>query len=94
MDEFGGTLRLPTPPDVWPGALRALWYDGKGEWEAAHDIAQDMMGKDGSWIHGYLHRKEGDRFNAGYWYGKAGRPYPNVGLEEEFKELVRHFLKE
>lgn len=25
------------------------------------------------WAHGIVHLMEGDRSNAGYWYGRAGR---------------------
>jgi len=25
---------------------------------------------EGSWVHAYLHRKEGDQGNAAYWYGR------------------------
>ena len=55
-------------------ALTALWHDGKGDWEGAHTVAQDITSPDGSWIHAYLHRKEGDPSNAGYWYRRAGKP--------------------
>ena len=48
----------------------------------------------GSWIHAYLHRKEGDKFNAGYWYKKANRPFSNKSLSEELKELVEFVLEE
>ena len=48
-----------------------MWFDVKGDWEASHNIAQDMHDDNGSWIHAYLHRKEGDKFNAGYWYRRA-----------------------
>jgi hypothetical protein len=55
------------------GALLALWWDAKGDWEKAHGIAQDVARADGAWVHAYLHRKEGDLGNAGYWYQRAGR---------------------
>ena len=80
-------------PDVhWPSGLKALWYDAKGNWEMSHDIAQDMSSTLGSWIHAYLHRKEGDRFNAGYWYRRADRSYPQDSLDAEFKRIVVHVL--
>lgn len=41
------------------GALLALWWDAKGDWERAHEVAQDIAGADGAWVHAYLHRKEG-----------------------------------
>jgi len=36
----------------------------------------------------YLHRKEGDNWNADYWYKKAKRNRPNLSLEQEWEELV------
>ena len=53
------------------GALLALWWDAKGDWEKAHEVAQEVAGVDGAWVHAYLHRKEGDLGNAGYWYRRA-----------------------
>lgn len=93
LGEFENSLELSHPPAAWPDGLKALWYDANGNWEASHDIAQEMMTANGSWIHAYLHRKEGDRYNAGYWYRKAGREYPRMDLEEELRELVRHYLE-
>ncbi|WP_088341348.1 hypothetical protein [Robiginitalea sediminis] len=92
-EAFWQSLKQDDGPNPgWPDSLRALWYDGNGNWEASHDIAQEMPGNLGSWIHAYLHRKEGDRWNAGYWYSRAGRPFPEIGLEEEFRLLVAHVL--
>jgi hypothetical protein len=78
-----GRLSLSTP---------ALWHDAYGDWEAAHDIAQDVHIRDGSWIHTYLHRKEGDLWNAGYWYRQAGKPVFTGSLDKDWKQLVRSFL--
>ena len=46
------------PPIARP--LQALWWAKKGNWEKAHDIAQDVESSNGSWVHAYLHRVEGD----------------------------------
>jgi len=91
-DEFSQTLVESTPHDDWPEALKSLWYDAKGDWEASHNIAQDMHNSMGSWIHAYLHRKEGDDFNAGYWYCQAGRSFPIISLKEELQEMVEFVL--
>ncbi|UWX53635.1 hypothetical protein NYZ99_10585 [Maribacter litopenaei] len=91
--EFEKTLTLSSPSKDWPDGLKALWFDAKGDWEASHDIAQEMHDSLGSWIHAYLHRKEGDRFNAGYWYSKANRSYPNSTLEEELRYIVEYVLE-
>ncbi len=89
---FQDTLSLDEAPKGWPSGLRALWYDAKGDWESSHDIAQDMHNSLGSWIHDYLHRKEGDRFNAGYWYRQANKSFPKYTLDEELKVIVEHVL--
>jgi hypothetical protein len=44
-----------------------LWWDAKGDWTRAHESAQQDEGPDGSRVHAYLHRKEGDAGNADYW---------------------------
>ena len=58
---------------ISPEAL-ALWHAKQGHWEAAHNIAQDIHTKMGSWIHALLHVIEGDQWNADYWFAKAGKP--------------------
>lgn len=73
--------------------LLALWYDGKGDWKMAHDQVDQLSGKSAARIHAYLHRKEGDSWNADYWYSKAGEKRPNLSLDEEWIELVRRFWK-
>lgn len=70
------------------GTLLALWLDGRGEWEDAHVIAQDMDDAESAWIHAYLHRKEGDMTNARCCYRRAGRSVPDLTLEEEWEEIV------
>lgn len=72
--------------------LKALWYDGKGNWKMAHDQVDQLSGKSAARVHAYLHRKEGDLWNADYWYSKAGEKRPLVSLEEEWQELVSRFL--
>jgi len=58
---------------VSPEAL-ALWHAKQGHWDAAHNIAQDIHSKMGSWIHALLHVIERDQWNADYWFSKAGKP--------------------
>jgi hypothetical protein len=91
LQEFKASLVADNPPPL-NNMLLALWHDAKGDWEAAHDIAQDIHTRDGSWLHAYLHRKEGDLWNAGYWYRQAGKPVHTGTLEEEWEALVRAFL--
>lgn len=80
------------PEDI-PELLQALLIDAAGDWDSAHSIAQKDYSKDGSWVHAYLHRKEGDSGNAAYWYGSAGKPIPEMSLEEEWEYIVLALLK-
>lgn len=91
FDDFKSSLLAATPPADSP-LLLALWHDARGDWEAGHNIAQDIHSRDGSWLHAYLHRKEGDLWNAGYWYRQAGKPTHIGPLVVEWEELVRAFL--
>ena len=88
FEEFEKYLNQDAPPKEWSEALQSLWFDAKGDWESSHNIAQDILSPMGSWIHAYLHRKEGDKWNARYWYDRASKPYPAYSLEEELKVLV------
>ncbi len=76
----------------WGGALLALWWDSKGDWERAHEVAQDVGGADGAWVHAYLHRKEGDVGNAAYWYRVAGRGVAAGDFRTEWEGIVGELL--
>src|SRR5215471_12471373 len=88
LDEFRQSLTATEPPANISLALAGLWWDAKGDWKRAHESAQQDEGVEGSWVHAYLHRKEGDRSNAAYWYNRAGRRPSESGLEEEWKEIA------
>lgn len=75
------------------GALLALWWDAQGNWERAHEVAQDVDDSEGAWVHAYLHRKEGDLGNAGYWYRRAGRQPARGPLELEWGSIVETLLE-
>ena len=52
------------PPPALQPLAKALWLAKKGDWDAAHNIAQDVHSTDGSWVHALLHLIEGDSGNA------------------------------
>ena len=85
--EFKASLRHDRPPAI-PPLLQAMWHDANGNWGEAHRIAQDIDGQDGAWVHAYLHRKEGDLDNAGYWHARAGSTLPDTTLEQEWEALA------
>ena len=92
LSEFKATLALPAPPAELSPALVALWHDARGDWDASHQVAQDIEGKTGAWVHAYLHRKEGDVANASYWYRLAERVDANGPLIDEWTTIVEELL--
>ena len=96
FEDFLHCTKADAPPAGLGRALLALWLDARGDWEAAHTMAQEAGSGDGDWVHAYLHRKEGDEANAGYWYRRAGRPAPGVsgqdGLRAEWEAIARALL--
>jgi hypothetical protein len=89
---FKTSLALEEPDPALSSILKSLWYDAKGDWKAAHDLVDQLSGTDAAWVHAYLHRKEGDIWNADYWYARAKKTRPGYSLEEEWANLVEHFL--
>ena len=82
----------PPPAGVSPPVL-ALWWERRGDWQRAHAaVAQDEDGRAAAWVHAYLHRREGDLGNAGYWYRRAGRPMATVSLDAEWDEIATALL--
>ncbi len=88
LQSFNSSISSKKVPEDISPYLQSLWYDAKGDWSTAHNIIQDIEDKTASWIHAYLHRKEGDIGNADYWYRKAGRTRPDVSLDEEWKQIA------
>lgn len=89
---FNQSLMEDNPPLSISSYLMALWYDGKEDWDKAHDIIQDIEDEKAALIHAYLHRKEGDDGNADYWYRRAKSKRPDLSLNLEWEQLVNQFL--
>ena len=92
LEQLRESLLQPSPPAALPPLLAALWWEAKGDWDQAHEIAQAENGADAAWVHAYLHRKEGDASNAGYWYGRARQPHCTLPLEKEWEQIVSALL--
>ena len=93
LDEFRQSLSGEQPPAGLGLALAGLWWDAKGSWDRAHESAQQDEGSEGAWVHAYLHRKEGDISNAGYWYGRAGKPQSRSSLADEWTDIAVSLLR-
>jgi hypothetical protein len=91
LTTFIESLQSAAPPhsSVY---LQALWYDKNEDWKAAHDLINDLEDKQACWVHAYLHRKEGDTWNADYWYNKAGKKRPAISLQQEWEQLVNALI--
>ena len=92
LTEFKASLNSEQPYTGLSIQLKSLWYDGKGNWHMAHNQVDSQTDQLSAWVHAYLHRKEGDIWNADYWYSKARQARPDVSLEAEWEALVIYFL--
>jgi len=92
-EELRASTKHPAPPSNLSPLLTALWWDAKGDWNRAHEIAQDIHSPEAAWVHAYLHRKEGDASNASYWYRQARRPHAQISFEQEWIDIASNLLK-
>ena len=91
---FRASLAEPSPSADLSLALKALWFDARGNWDGAHDAAQADEGGAGDCVHAYLHRKEGDSGNAAYWYRRARKPVCKASIDEEWAAIAEALLKD
>ncbi|MBZ4189953.1 hypothetical protein [Niabella beijingensis] len=88
--DFKESLQANVLPEGLSLLQQGLWHAAKGNWNAAHSIAQDHEGEqDFDRLHAYLHRVEGDEGNARYWYRRAGTVMPDQSKEEELELLLQ-----
>ncbi|MBM3547984.1 MAG: hypothetical protein FJX54_13615 [Alphaproteobacteria bacterium] len=94
LAEFRALTKKKQPPGGLSPALQGLIWDAKGDWDKAHECAQAQEDRQGDWVHAYLHRKEGDLANAGYWYRRAKQKVPTGSLDEEWEAIAEALLAE
>ena len=87
-EELRATVKGEVPPAGLSAPLAALWWDAKGDWGQAHSLVDELETPEGMAVHAYLHRKEGEAWNANYWYDRAGRGFSRETLEAEWAALV------
>ena len=93
FEEFLGWKAAGSIPDDISPLLQSLLLDAAGDWDSAHRIAQGEGSSDGSWVHAYLHRVEGDLGNASYWYRSAGKTLPAMSMEEEWEYIAMALIE-
>ena len=65
-----------------------------GNWESAHNIAQEFSDETANWIHAVLHKIEGDVFNSNYWYAKTnGKTYKDYSDTTAELKAIQNSLK-
>jgi hypothetical protein len=89
---FKRSLSDKKPPSGLSPALIALWWAGNDKWDKAHDLVMEEGGADCAWVHAYLHRVEGDRENARYWYRQARRVPATGELATEWTAIAAALL--
>ena len=94
LTEFKETTSSEPPPSTLSAVLRALWLEARGDWDGAHRVVQNLNDASAAWVHAYLHRKEGDSSNAGYWYSRAGRKMSTATFPEEWDQIAETLLAE
>lgn len=80
------------PPEGVEQALQALWWEKKGDWARAHNLSQGDSGRNGDWVHAYLHRVEGDTGNASYWYSRSEKPFSDGDVKAEWDAIATELL--
>lgn len=65
-----------------------------GDWQAAHEIAQEHEDDDvANWIHAVVHWIEGDLSNARYWFRQAGRQMSDHATPADTLEAIQAVLR-
>ena len=94
VEHFRATLSNEAPDRGTSPTLAALWWDAQGDWAKAHAEVDSLETQDGMAVHAYLHRKEGDNWNADYWYRRSGTKFRRPTLQEEWETLVHWILSQ
>jgi len=70
LDEFFAAQKLSANIQPLLRSAALLWHD---HLDASHTISQGIETREGSWLHGIMHRREPDYGNAKYWFHRVGQ---------------------
>ena len=82
---FFSTAHIPASRQSLLRSAALLWHD---HLDASHEISQSIETRDGSWLHGIMHRREPDYGNAKYWFRRVGEHPAFPTLAERVSALL------
>ena len=87
FDEFVASIASAGPPTALSQTLVALWHDAHGDWNAAHEVAQDVPDPDGAWVHAYFIAKRETRATPLTGIGVPASPSPRARSRRSGRRL-------
>jgi hypothetical protein len=93
LEQFRDSLSREAAPEGVAAPTEALWWDAKGDWVRAHALVDDLDTPQAMAVHAYLHRKQGEAWNAEYWYKLSSRTFYRPALEDEWQALAEGLVE-
>jgi hypothetical protein len=84
LSAFFTTQRVPAEVQPLLRSAALLWHD---HLDASHSVSQEIEAREGSWLHGIMHRREPDYGNAKDWFRRVGRHDAFPALAEKVAAL-------